>query len=164
MNDGGPHERQPAVRRLLVGDDRGQHILRVEDADHLVERFADTRESARAPSCECGRAPRDHGVVGIDADDVDARHHDLLHLGLAEREHAVNQLLFGERHIGLGGDDLAKLLGRCFAFARVRRRGRNDHVDRAIDGGTEGDRRAQDDANGMRDREQAARTSRPGVA
>ena len=64
----------------------------------------------------------DHGVVVVDADDVDARHHDLLHLGLAEREHAVNQLLLGRRDVGFGRDDFAELLGRRLALCLVRRR------------------------------------------
>ncbi len=115
MNAAGRTSVVPAAHRLVVGDDDGQQVLRVQNAGDVVERVVDTRESARARSCARGRAPRDHGVVAVDADDVHARHHDLVHRRVAEREHAVQNRLLRVGDVRLGGDDLAELLGRRFA-------------------------------------------------
>ena len=57
-----------------------------------------------------------HGVRELDADDVDARHHDLAHHRVAEREDAVQQRLLVARDVRLRGDDLAELLGRLLAL------------------------------------------------
>ena len=91
----------------------------------------------------------------IDADDVDARHHDLLHFRLAEREHAVNQLLLGRRDVGLGGDDLAELLGRRLPFFVLRRRRRNDQRAARVDDRPERDRGAQEHRQPLRHRRES---------
>ncbi len=94
----------------------------------------------------------DHDVVGLDADHVHARDHDLLHLRFPEGEHAVDQLFFGRRDLGLGRDHLAELLGRRLAILVVRRHRRNHQVERAIDQLAEHHRRAEDEADESRER------------
>ena len=151
MNVGGRTSDPPSVRRLLVGDDRRQHVLRVQDADDVVERLAKHGQPRvlRAANAVEHLGPR---RVGVDADDVHARHHDLLHLRFAEREHAVDQLFFGRRHLGLGRDDFAELLGRRLAILVVRRRRRNHQVERAIDHLAERHRWTEDEADESRQR------------
>ena len=88
----GPNERRPSVSRLLVRDGGGQQILRVEDAGDLVERVVEHREPrvlGAAHAVEHVRPRR----RALDADDVDARHHDLVHRRVAEREDAVEDRL-----------------------------------------------------------------------
>ena len=58
-----PHQRLPAVHRLVVVDHEGQQVLGVQDAGDVVERLLEHREAARARSCARGPPPRSSGVV-----------------------------------------------------------------------------------------------------
>ena len=125
MNDARPHERLPAVHRLVVVDDEGQQILGVQDARDVVERLLEHGE-ARV----LGAAHAIHHLAParrqLDPDDVHARHHHLAHHRIGEREHAVQQRLLIARHVRLRRDDLPELLGGllallCALFHRGRR-------------------------------------------
>ena len=71
--------------------------------------------------------------LAVDRDDVDPRHHDLVHLGLAEPEDAVEQDLLVRRHLGLGGHHLLELFGDRLAVFVILRRTREQRVEPAID-------------------------------
>ena len=118
MNAGGRTSDEPSGRGLFVGDDRRQQILGVQNSDDLVECVAKHRKSR---VLRTANAIEDFGPRRrlLDANDIDARHHDLLHFGLAERKHAVNQFLFGRRDVRFGGDHFAELFGRRLAVFGV---------------------------------------------
>ena len=61
--------------RAAVGD-RGQHVLDVDEADHVIERLAIDRHARMAV---LDHAFDDFGkrLLDIERDDIDARHHDV---------------------------------------------------------------------------------------
>src|SRR5689334_13709896 len=119
---GAANETQPATPRFLLGDDGAEQIFRVEDADHIVERFVIDGEAGMlgaAHAIEHLGPRRRRG----DADDVDTWDHDLADLGVAQRKHAVQQLRLRARDIRFRGHDLAEALGAVLLFRRPLRRG-----------------------------------------
>ena len=81
----------------------GQHVLDVDHADHVVERFA----IDRVARMRLGLDQPHHLVerrVGGDADDVDPRHHDVAHRLVAQLQDVGEQdaLVLADRRIALG--------------------------------------------------------------
>jgi hypothetical protein len=111
---------QPSAGGLVV-DHRGQQVLR-RRARPPPRRASGRRPGSRAwPALRTRSTTSDHGRRLLDAEDVDARHHDLAHVGVAEREDAGEQVLLLTRDVGLGRDHLPELLGADLALAGVLR-------------------------------------------
>ena len=96
--------RLPPARGLLAVDHRRQDVLGEEDAGDRVERVVVHREARvlRAPHAVHDLRPR---RVVLDADDVHARHHHLLHLGLGERGVAAEDVALDGRQLRLRLED-----------------------------------------------------------
>ncbi len=88
---------------LLGGAPVGQHVLDVDHADHVVERFAIDRIARMRLGLDQAHDLVERRVGG-DADDVDARHHDVGH-GLVAQLQDVGQqhpLVVADRRVALG--------------------------------------------------------------
>ena len=88
---------------LLGGAPVGQHVLDVDHADHVVERFA----IDRIARMRLGLDQPHHLVerrVGGDGADIDPRHHDVGHGLVAQLQDVGEQdaLVFADRRIALG--------------------------------------------------------------
>ena len=88
---------------FLGGAPVGQHVLDVDHADHVVERFAIDRVARMGLGLD---QPHDlvERRVGGDADDVDARHHDVAHRLVAQLQDVGQEraLVVADRRIALG--------------------------------------------------------------
>ncbi len=100
----------------------------------------------------------------IERHDVHPRHHDRVHLGVAQLEDAVEHRLLLGGHIRFRGDDLAEARRRVLALGLARRRHRERAPQPAVHGEAEPDERTRADLHGPDERTHRARQRRAGRA
>ena len=111
-HEGGRAQQLLDVERLVAAEDQRQQVLGQEDADHLVEAFADHRV-ARVGGVDDRREELLRRVAGLDADHLRARHHDVAHLQVGDLDGALDdgQCLAVEQLVLVGfAQDFQQLL------------------------------------------------------
>ena len=112
------HQPGPVVRRGLPLGKIREHILDVDHADRLVERFPINRQARVAVLGEL-RNQLVPARFGIDRDNLAARNSDIVCVVFAEMQQVAEHGAFRRRQIALGLFAIA--IGRLFLFMLVNR-------------------------------------------